>query len=305
MLDRVEALERLARLHASGALSDDEFSFEKKRILEGPVDSAAPALSLAKPGAEVASPAAEPPPAALPDQAMPGWRIWLARHRWIVGGLAAALAIGAVAAWAILLDLNDAAAPSARRQKAQEKAQASRGKAPAAAAEAGADGPSLAALLQFDDPARCGAGTNLRNLIQALAARQPGSGAGAAIDIAGAGEPVVPRVERVAVEGAQSAPVVAQVDLAGTWHGLSVRGVRTVTWPGSRASSLQIRFGDMPERVRQSLNEQGFNLSAVGALRNAQGDGDQPVALGVEAISDGAALTCIRGTSAAPAPAAG
>lgn len=33
--DRMEALERLAALHNSGALTDEEFAFEKRRILAG------------------------------------------------------------------------------------------------------------------------------------------------------------------------------------------------------------------------------------------------------------------------------
>ena len=33
--DRIEALERLAKLHASGALTDAEFAAEKRRVLGG------------------------------------------------------------------------------------------------------------------------------------------------------------------------------------------------------------------------------------------------------------------------------
>ena len=42
MTDHIEALERLAKLHQSGALTDAEFAAQKARLLEGRIEPTAP-----------------------------------------------------------------------------------------------------------------------------------------------------------------------------------------------------------------------------------------------------------------------
>jgi hypothetical protein len=102
------------------------------------------------------------------------------------------------------------------------------------------------------------------------------------------------RIERLAVEGSRDAPIAAQVDVPGTWRGLSVRALRTVTWPQSQVRSLQIRFASSPGEVRRALTHAGFELGPVGDIRKGTA-GEHSVAFRIEEISEGAALTCVRG----------
>jgi Short C-terminal domain len=273
MTDRFEALEKLGRLHESGILSDEEFAAEKKRILEGTRETAPPVLT-----------------AAAESRVAPGeGGSWLGRNRWAAAGGAAALLIGGYLSYAVLLDVNGAEGPEPKKNAAVEQRQ----QLPAAGRG------ELAALLQFDDPGNCEIGGELRALVETLAGREPPAGGGPAsatpVRLVGIAEPVTPRIERVAVEGSGQPPVVVQLGLSGGWNGLNVRELRTIRWPGTRASSLQIRFSEPPEQVRRALNERGFNLPAVGELRNAEGSGGRLVAIVVEEVSGGGALTCLRG----------
>jgi hypothetical protein len=286
MADRLEALERLARLHAAGALSDDEFAAEKRKILEGGVLPPEPV-----PIAAPAPPAQAVPPAVSAVGAGDTRAEWMQRHRWPLAAAGAALLFGGYFAYATVQDLRQAVPADEKAARADSKgtAKGRGGTAPVGAADD-------IAWLSFEDSKSCSPGPELRALVEDMAGRQPAEGetAETTIRLPGGGEPVPLQVRRIAVEGARTAPVAAQVETTGGWRGLDVRALRTVAWPGGQVRSLQIRFGNPPGEVRRALTEAGFELAAVGELRNTTA-GDRGVALGIEEITGGAALTCLRG----------
>ncbi|HEY0012386.1 MAG TPA: SHOCT domain-containing protein [Allosphingosinicella sp.] len=304
MIDRLESLERLGRLHQSGVLSDEEFAAEKKRILSGggapeeqaaaPVAAAPAAPEDAREAAAAAEPRGEP--AGAPA-------IWLRRNRRPLGAAAAAaLLFGGYFAYATVQDLQEASAKGAGRSKSGRAAPAaSAGKDEDGAADVARGGATGGrgeeiAWIAFEEAKSCSPGPELRAVAEDMWGREAASGSAvrATMRLPGGGEPAALQVQRVAVENARTAPVAAQVAVVGAWRGLGVTGIRTVAWPGSEVRSLQIRFADPPAAVRRALGEAGFELAEVGEQRSTA-SGERSVAIGVEAIAGGAALTCVRG----------
>lgn len=267
VIEHLEVLERLARLRESGVLSDEEFAAEKKRILEGADWRQPDRVSLEK----------RPP--------RDRFGAWLRTHRWPVAGAAGALAVGGVLAYLILLDVNDAAiAKEGENEVGTNLAESDE--------EAG--GRDLTALLAFNDPAKCVSGEALRTLIGEMAGRQA-EGTPAPIELPGTDEQLTPGIRNMSVEGSRTGAVVAQLPLAGTWQGLRVTALRTVSWPGTDVRVMQLRFNATPDQARHILNEQRFDLPAVGETRRAALDGNKVALLGVEEVPGGAALTCVTG----------
>jgi putative oligomerization/nucleic acid binding protein len=278
MIEKLEALERLGRLHESGVLSDDEFQQAKKRILESvEADSAAQAV------------------AETPVERPSRWGEWRSRarsHPFLVAGVATALLLGIGAAYLIVLDLNDARPAADQEQRRAPKSGAG---APARTAER--SGRDLHAFLEFEEPRKCGLGSALRSAVEAMTAGRAdaaGSSAAPTIRVAGLERAVPAEVKQVSVGGPNERAAVARLPLEGVWHGLQVRELRTVSWPGTRISSVQIRFREPVEQVRRALNAQQFDLPAVGETR-ADADAERIVAIGIEQAGEGSALTCIRG----------
>ena len=89
--------------------------------------------------------------------------------------------------------------------------------------------------------------------------------------------------------------MVADLDLAGRWHGLAVTGLRRSFYEESDVGAFQVRFGEPPERVREILNRQGFRLPPVGELREIEDEGITDRRSGIERTEGGAALTCTTG----------
>jgi hypothetical protein len=266
MGDPLEILERLGRLHAEGILSDQEFAEQKSRVLGAGLESPPPA-----------------PPASGPS--------WLSRNKWLAGGVGAALAVGGLFAVLAVSDLRGSApskAAAATNAAADAEAPV---KVTMAPTEAG--GNDLHALLAFDDPAKCGLAQEFKSLTGTLAARQPGGNADP-VRLAGLSQPVTPGVERMMVEGNKATPVVAQLPIQGAWHGLRVTDVRTVTWPDSNLRSIQIRLADPAAETLRILNEKQFNLSAVNQARTVSLGNGRWVAIGVEDVGGGSALTCVH-----------
>jgi hypothetical protein len=211
---------------------------------------------------------------------------WARRHRWPLAAVAAALLVGGYFAYAATLDVRDASSGEAEKADPQ----AENGNAQAAAA-----GTDLSAWLAFEEPKSCAPSAELRALLENMWGRQPGE-SGATIDVPGSSAPQPIRIERIALEGARNAPVAAQVETPGSWRGLAVRAVRTLSWPESEVRSFQIRFASPPGDVRRALNDAGFELPAPGEQRNDSG-GDRAVSIGIEEIAGGAALTCARASA--------
>ena len=271
IIEHLDVLERLARLRESGVLSEEEFAAEKKRILEGADWHQPDKVSLEK--------------GAAPNR----FGAWLRKRRWAVAAGAGALAVGGLLAYLILLDVNDAAV-------AEKDGNAAGAKAKDVDEEANEDasGRDLTTLLAFNDPAKCISGENLRALIGEMAGRQPG-GTSSPIEVAGTDERLLPGVRSMSVEGSRTGAVVAQLPLDGTWQGLRVTALRTVSWPGTEIRTMQLRFNATPDQARRILNEQRFELPPVGETRRAALDGNQVALLGVEEVPGGAALTCVTG----------
>jgi hypothetical protein len=263
MTDRLEALERLARLKASGILTLTEFEVEKSRIL----------------GESVVEPQ-------RPDQAgdLPGhgsqaatWRTFLLRPWLLVGG-ALALVTGALLAYVVVGDVRSAT----RAQRAERSVVP---KAPAAAG----GGAALGSLLGFRDASTCTPGQGLEDLIGAMISARNASNpaADASIRVAGLEEPVVPTISSPA--GAEGATII-QIPMQGTWQGLHVTRFHTATWGADDMTSLQIQFNDPVDETRSVLRQIGFPLGRAGELQKAG-----PALVGVEAVPGGSALTCARG----------
>jgi hypothetical protein len=267
MIEHLEVLERLARLRESGVLTDEEFAAEKKRVLEGADWRQPDKVSLDKPAAPG------------------GFGAWPRNRRWALAGATGAIAVGGLLAYLILLDVNDAAIAEKDGNRASSKLETQ---------DEDASGRDLAALLTFNDPAKCVPGEALRSLVGEMAARQP-SGTSAPIELPGTDEPVTPGVRAMSVEGSRTGAVVAQLPLDGSWRDLSVTALRTISWPGTEIRAMQLRFNATPDEARRILNEQRFDLPAVGETRRVALDGNKIALVGVEEIPGGAALTCVSG----------
>lgn len=87
----------------------------------------------------------------------------------------------------------------------------------------------------------------------------------------------------------------ATLPVDAVWHGLKVSRLRYRFMEESSFRETQVRFREKPARVRAVLNGLGFAIPAVGSWKEVSGPQEVTEGMGVEAITDGAALTC--GTS--------
>jgi hypothetical protein len=154
----------------------------------------------------------------------------------------------------------------------------------------------LGAALGLDSLADCGRSPALAAIVDQMVRIDPDSfesSRGGPIEVAGYDRPIVPTFERVReIEGnTDIRAVTADLDLPGRWHGLAVTGLRRSFHEESDSASLEIRFAEPAERVRETLARHGFTLPPVGELREVEEEG-LSVVIGVERIEGGAALTC-------------
>lgn len=260
MTDRIEALERLARLREQQILSECEFEAEKARLMEMPL------VSLSN----------EPELTAL---AAPTWR-----PRWLfllgVAGLIAAIGGG------VYLTTNAASVSDVQTPNGESAEQS------VSASTAGSNAPRISALLKFDNAAECAPAEGLKLLLDEMRSLEPGADQ-ATLSLSDGGASVRPQVRRIEV-GAGAGSVISELHVSGSWDGLRVNGIRTVRFPSSENYSIQIRFQEGAEKVRRVLNAQGFDLPKVSELRNSELESDAELALGVEPIEGGSALVCAR-----------
>jgi hypothetical protein len=260
MTDRLEALERLARLKASGILTLAEFEAEKARILGESVVESQGAVGAVEPSAQRSQASY--------------WRT--VRNRpWLVGG-ALALGAGALLAYVVVGDVR-----SATRGKRVERPTAPK-------AVPGSTAP-LASLLSFRDASSCTPGQGLEDLIGAMTSMRGSSNpaADASIRVAGFEEAVVPTISRPS--GAEGVAIV-QIPLQGSWQGLHVTRLQVATWGADDVTALQIHFDEPVDEARSVLRQVGFPLGRAEELEKAG-----QALVGVEAVPGGSALTCARG----------
>jgi hypothetical protein len=274
MDDRLEALERLARLRESGLLSEVELAAEKARILgDGP---------------------APPRPASPSFHSLPRENPgFVSRHRWALAGGGGAILLTAFLVY-IVFTLPPAAVGKepARNETASVLPEGT---------------PDLGVLLQ-GAPSTCGFGDEVRAILRnAIPTELPvgETRTASAIDVPGFPEPIAPRVRKLAGTTA-AAPQATIVDLLtpGSWHGLRVIRLRAVSWSGGQIGAVHVRFAERAARVREVLNRAGFNVPPTGQLRSLDGEG-RSVEMGIEAVPGaGTALICaydLAATTARPA----
>ena len=263
MIDRLEALERLARLRDGGVLTGAEFETEKARIIA--IDAGAPQLAVTKDAHEEVT-------------SRPPWagRVALYRNRWVLGGAAVALIVGSALTYAVLGDIKSVTRPGSIAVVAKPAAQA-------------ASPTSLGTVLRFRDPGTCTPSEGLQDLLQTMiAARNThNQAADATIRVAGFEEAIVPVVSKS--DGSDGSPTIVEIAVPGTWQGLHVTRLHTATWGTDEVSALQIHFREPPEQSLSLLKQIGFPLSRVGELTQVGSS-----MMGLEAISGGSALTCAR-----------
>ena len=157
----------------------------------------------------------------------------------------------------------------------------------------------LGAALNLDRLADCARSPALASVLDRMVRIDPEtfeSRRGGPIRVSGYERPIVPTFERTRErEGnADIRAVVADLDLPGRWHGLSVTGLRRSFYEESDVGAFQVRFTEPPERVRATLNRHGFRLPPIGEVRELQEEG-AAVTIGVEPAEGGAGLTCATG----------
>jgi hypothetical protein len=121
---------------------------------------------------------------------------------------------------------------------------------------------------------------------------------GGPISVPGYDRPITPTFERrrEISRNTDIREVTADLDLTGRWHGLAITGLRRSFTEESDVSSIEIRFAEPPERVRDTLVRHGFSLPPVGEFREFDEGGSLgTMMIGVDRIDGGAALTCATG----------
>lgn len=260
MDDRLDALERLARLQQSGLLTADECAAEKQRIL----------------GQSAAT---------KPTRQTGGTRhaIWLfvRRRKAVLAAALATMLLSAVLVYAVVTPppmVTDGSSPAPGQT--------------AAATSASLAGADLGDIF-IGSPGSCAFGDRVRGVVGELRPMPRVR----TVSVPGLPGPIEVRVEELRADADAGNAVAMNLPITGRWHGLQVTSVRLLRWQNAPIASVQIRFSDQPARAREVLNGIGFQLPEIGRLRSFEA-GAADAAIGIEALSNGAALTC---SFAAPA----
>jgi hypothetical protein len=158
----------------------------------------------------------------------------------------------------------------------------------------------LGAVLDLQSLTDCSQSPRLASIFERMVRIDPetfASRRGGPIAVPGFARPLVPTFERVRETGENRdiRAVTADLDLPGRWHGLAVRGLRRSFYEESDSSAVSILFAEPADRVRDTLAHQGFRLPPVGEVREVGDENEISVALGVERLDEGSALTCVTG----------
>ena len=187
-----------------------------------------------------------------------------------------------------------------QRPSGGDEAQPSSPRPPAARASSAPPAPprpvEIGLILGLDGLSDCSRSSALEWVLERMVRTDPEtfeSSRGGPIQVSGYDRPIIPTFERTReIEGnTDIRAVTADLDLPGRWHGLAVTSLRRSFHEESDSASIEVRFAEAPERVRDTLVRHGFRLPPVGELRDIEAEGLSMV-IGVERIEGGAALLC-------------
>lgn len=263
MIDRLEALEQLGRLRDQRVLTEAEFEAEKARLL-------------AQPDSPPQAAAAAPLPLMDYPTPPPARELFSKPSTWIVIAALLATAIGGY--------IGLSSTTIMKKKKDGPKAGAQAGGSDVADPAA-----RLSAILKFDKPAECAPANDLAAVFADLRALEPAATAkSVTIGLNG------PTFAADVLRAGQGNATIARMAVSGTMEGLRVNELRTTRFDGSDAEVIQIRFSESPDRVRGRLNEAGFSIAKPNELKTVDLEGGRGLAYGVESVTGGTALTCIR-----------
>ncbi len=156
---------------------------------------------------------------------------------------------------------------------------------------------NLDEVLQFTNPSACEMTSATDNLFKNLIIFDPPEyigRRGPAVRVKGFEKPLLPSFSRTVGtnEGGYPRDNEATLAIAGNWHGLKVSKIRIRAMESSSFWERQIRFLEPASRVREKLNELGFQLPAIGQFREISEQNVVSVGIGIEEVPGGSALYC-------------
>lgn len=277
MDDQLTQLERLALLHAQGALTQEEFAAEKARILSSAHNQAPERRTGTwdKPRAETKQSARK----AQRTTAM----------------IALAGLIGAGSYYA--LRGQDSTSPVASEPPASLPAPTPT----ASAVVTQAPAMLLDDTIQFANAANCEASKGTEALFNNILTPPQGDVANIRAKPIRVGPDrveIIPAFSKKAGEGSDTVyESVATFPQPATWHGLRITGVSASLYVIPEADSTytrQIRFKEDPGALRAALNRQGFNLPRAPAYAELQDDACGG-SMQIVDMPEGSALQCSWG----------
>lgn len=266
MSNRIDQLERLTRLHQSGALTDAEFEAEKARLLAS------------APGGQGGDDFADKGKSRLP----------------LLAGVAVVAAVVAGAAWfgAGILPERKVAEPVAAATAIPTGFDLATDAAMATPVPVALDG-----TLEFAQPAQCQAGHTLERVYKKLeAGMNLGSGQGLTITLDAFADPLqIAAKSRKDQYQAEVADAQIRLPEETTWHGLKVSRITTSRYypPDSDGSDTRtINFLEPAVKVRQTLARLGFNAPLAPEYRLMEKPGSCDGSMQIEPREGGSALVC-------------
>ncbi|MBB3983586.1 hypothetical protein GGR44_003282 [Sphingobium fontiphilum] len=284
MDDQLTQLERLALLHAQGALTQEEFAAEKARILSAAHDQTPERRTGTwdKPRAETK----QPPRKVQRKTAM----IALA-------GLAGLIGAGSY----YVLRGQDSTSPAASEPPTSLPAPSPTPTPAASTDMAPATAMPLDDSIQFANAANCEASKGTEALFNNILTPPQGDVANISAKPIRVGPDqieIIPAFNKQAGEGSDTVyESVATFPQPSTWHGLRVTGVSASLYVIPEADSTytrQIRFKEDPGALRAALNRQGFNLPRAPAYAELQDDACGG-SMQIVDMPEGSALQCSWG----------
>lgn len=271
MSDWIDQLERLTRLHQSGALTDAEFEAEKARLL-----------------------AREPQ--GNPSDIHDGEQVRKSRLPLLAGAAVVAVVV-AGAAWfgSGILPERKAVEPVIEASAIPTGADLATDAALATQAPVALDG-----TLEFSLPAQCQAGDTLERVYKKLeAGMNLGSGQGLTIALDAFAEPLqITAKSRKDQYQAEVADAQIRLPEETTWHGLKVSRITTSRYypPDSDGSDTRtINFLEPAEKVRKTLARLGFNAPLAPEYTLMEKPGSCDGSMQIETREGGSALVCSWG----------
>lgn len=159
------------------------------------------------------------------------------------------------------------------------------------------DGPNLAGVLDFANPATCQWGEAAERIFEADTVfgedyvSRPGT-----VSIPGIDNAVTARLSRPEPEYPEYVQV--ELDFTGEWNGLQVTGMTDAFYEESGGVFARgVRFAEPVEEVTSALSAAGFNLNADGSERSTPltgadfSQGDLAITI-VEALDSGSVFRC-------------